>query len=278
MCMEVLINKNDLCCPISHLIFLNPVLASDGHFYEKDCIEKWFVTSNISPLTNKLINNVVIESFFMVGLVNTFLNKHPEEKTNQYFRSNDHSTNLSEVKNFIKKKQFNKLLSYKKFQLEYLFDRMSNILKAPDNILKYIIDNSVDLEVKDEDGWRLIHYICDCSTPTIIKYLIDKGVDLEAETNDKVRPIHCICSNSASTLEILKYIINKGVDLEAETDDEYRPMHYICTNSSFETIKYAINYVINIKLKLTLDLYDCIQDNENLTSDEKIYLCGMRLN
>tara|TARA_B100001093_G_scaffold370448_1_gene355423 strand:+ start:239 stop:1579 length:1341 start_codon:yes stop_codon:yes gene_type:complete len=45
----------DLCCPISHDLMVDPVLISDGHTYEKENIIKWLSTKNNSPLTNEYI-------------------------------------------------------------------------------------------------------------------------------------------------------------------------------------------------------------------------------
>ena len=49
----------DLVCPISHEIMREPVLAVDGHSYERSNLEKWFATKRLhsnpitSPVTNK---------------------------------------------------------------------------------------------------------------------------------------------------------------------------------------------------------------------------------
>ena len=45
----------DLCCPISHDLMINPVLISDGHTYEKNNIIRWLKTNNKSPLTNEIV-------------------------------------------------------------------------------------------------------------------------------------------------------------------------------------------------------------------------------
>src|SRR3990170_1063583 len=46
-------------CPISKQIMRNPVLAADGHFYERNEITRWFKTKKSSPLTRKYIKTVV---------------------------------------------------------------------------------------------------------------------------------------------------------------------------------------------------------------------------
>lgn len=40
-----------LCCPISHEIMNNPIVAPDGHTYDQDNLQKWLTINNTSPLT-----------------------------------------------------------------------------------------------------------------------------------------------------------------------------------------------------------------------------------
>ena len=43
-----------LLCPISHEVMTEPVVAGDGHTYERKNIEEWLRRSNaVSPLTNQ---------------------------------------------------------------------------------------------------------------------------------------------------------------------------------------------------------------------------------
>lgn len=51
------------------------------------------------------------------------------------------------------------------------------------NILKYFIDNVIDLNVGS--NYKLIHLICWYQPFEAIKYIIDKGVDFECEDINK---------------------------------------------------------------------------------------------
>jgi hypothetical protein len=43
-----------MICPITHSVFVDPVVAPDGHTYERSAIKKWFATGkNTSPVTNE---------------------------------------------------------------------------------------------------------------------------------------------------------------------------------------------------------------------------------
>ncbi len=45
---------------------MNPVLAADGHTYEREAIEKWLQTNKLSPVTgetlrhDRLVNNQTV--------------------------------------------------------------------------------------------------------------------------------------------------------------------------------------------------------------------------
>ena len=57
----------DLCCPISRELMQDPVVAEDGHSYEREAITKWFKYHNTSPMTNQeleeqdLIPNIALK-------------------------------------------------------------------------------------------------------------------------------------------------------------------------------------------------------------------------
>lgn len=40
-------------CPLTHDVFEDPVVAADGHTYERAVIEAWFAKSETSPMTNE---------------------------------------------------------------------------------------------------------------------------------------------------------------------------------------------------------------------------------
>ena len=42
-------------CPISYNLFIDPVICTDGHTYERYFIENWLNTSNKSPMTGEFL-------------------------------------------------------------------------------------------------------------------------------------------------------------------------------------------------------------------------------
>ena len=47
-----------LICPITHEMMTDPVIASDGHTYERKAILSWFSKHTTSPMTNKELPNL----------------------------------------------------------------------------------------------------------------------------------------------------------------------------------------------------------------------------
>jgi len=47
---------DSLMCPLTVEIFRNPVIAEDGHCYEREAIIQWLQKHNKSPLTDELIS------------------------------------------------------------------------------------------------------------------------------------------------------------------------------------------------------------------------------
>merc|ERR1712107_722260 len=75
--------KSHCVCPITHQLMNDPVMAADGHTYERGAIERWFTAHRTSPSTNLplsrqevipnvLANNVVrtLEDTGLSGSVN----------------------------------------------------------------------------------------------------------------------------------------------------------------------------------------------------------------
>jgi hypothetical protein len=47
------IDNDELTCPITYETFHDPVIATDGHVYEREAITKWILLKGTSPLTRQ---------------------------------------------------------------------------------------------------------------------------------------------------------------------------------------------------------------------------------
>jgi len=76
----------DMTCPITREIMRDPVIALDGHSYEREAIEGWFSASLCqgsghfrSPLTNEsLAAHTVTPNHTLRKVIEHFISKNPE--------------------------------------------------------------------------------------------------------------------------------------------------------------------------------------------------------
>ena len=69
---------NEWLCPITLSIMRDPVIAADGHSYEKSAIEEWLTRSTRSPKTNEALTNLqIIPNHALRNTINDFFTKNP---------------------------------------------------------------------------------------------------------------------------------------------------------------------------------------------------------
>ena len=72
------IDIKNICCSISMELMVDPVLAEDGHTYERSEIEKWFGKgNNTSPITNETLE---FKTLVSNKKVKNFINEYNESK------------------------------------------------------------------------------------------------------------------------------------------------------------------------------------------------------
>ena len=71
----------EFICPISQELFINPVIADDGHTYEESAIKRWFSGGKLkSPLTNEYLkSDKLIPNKTLANLVNSYRYKIGKE-------------------------------------------------------------------------------------------------------------------------------------------------------------------------------------------------------
>lgn len=113
-----------------------------------------------------------------------------------------------EINNILNKREYDKLLSYGKFDLRLFNDVFKNI--NSDKIMIHIIDNSIDLEiVRPCNGWKLIHYLIYTKMKLeTLKYIINKNIDLKHESAGHNNPL-CLSCQLSKDYEIIEFLIEK---------------------------------------------------------------------
>jgi hypothetical protein len=234
-------------CPFTLLFFLSPVLAEDGHFYEKKALKKWFKKSTKSPLTGVNIGTSMISCVFFNNMLKDYLLANPDKLAEQFV--DDFSNDV--FYQLFGSNRIDELIAYIS---EYdTFCLQVSAKKNPcdktkvfenEQITKILIDKNVSV-TENPSRFKLIHWVCRYSTPDMIQYIIDKGVDLECPTRSGKRPVHLICQHSTDAM--IKYIIDKGVNLECADHDGWRPIHVVCLNAKAAMIKYIIDKDVDLE-------------------------------
>lgn len=192
-----------ISCPITHEIFLDPVIASDGITYEKRAIKEWFKKSSVSPTTNLPIDKVLKKNIIIKNIVSDFLEKNLDKKSLQYNISRNHSDNIKKIDEIINNKNFTKLKKYDNFEFCFFSDKEYDSLD--EDILLYIYNHS---KFKNKKSIYYYHgLILAC-----IRKNYKKMIDIILEKIDDVFvDIDVIqLSISLNHHEILQKILNKS--------------------------------------------------------------------
>jgi len=67
--------RDEFICPITYELLREPVVATDGHTYEKNSIEKWLKTSHISPRNGETIDSQVIPNYNLKKLIQDMIDE-----------------------------------------------------------------------------------------------------------------------------------------------------------------------------------------------------------
>ena len=69
------VDYEEFMCPITMEVMKNPVVAKDGHSYEGTEIKNWFSENNTSPITNLVIEEILIPNHTLKKLINDYNNQ-----------------------------------------------------------------------------------------------------------------------------------------------------------------------------------------------------------
>jgi len=276
-------------CPITQMPFKHPVLAQDGHFYEKSAIEKWQLQSKMSPITSQLMDVFLTKSFVFDAILADFYEKNPDEILNRFDDRKMHKDYECEVANIIRSKKFDQLKQYMEFDLkifgrntksdeDLVADLVDRDDGASDEILKYFVDNIIDINSNNYGGKHLLHIMAGNASDIIIFDCMSRdGIDLNIRDNNGFTFSHAICKYGTSSM--VKYILDNNIGLKDKTNNGKDCFYLICKHESFEIISYAldkkfISYINETYSKKndTYGLEGVIISNNRINKSSKILL------
>jgi hypothetical protein len=67
--------RDEFLCPITYELMREPVVAMDGHTYEKSAIEKWLKSSQTSPRSGEPMEPITIPNMNLKKLIQDIINE-----------------------------------------------------------------------------------------------------------------------------------------------------------------------------------------------------------
>lgn len=247
-----------ITCPLTGLIFCDPVIAEDGITYEFMAIKNWLSHDYYSPITKAEIGKNLIRSVSIKKFIESFLKEHPEYQKEQFLFKKPFYLFQEEFIQLVKNKEFDKIKEFTTFMLNYdignetLINYICN--EFPNDIIIHIINNSIDYDTEDNRGNRPIHIICKYSNSEIIKCIIDKNIDLNCPDEIGNRPITYLIMKHGNDKELLEYILNKKIEVNFENKLGYNLFHIIILNGNVELLKLFIEYGLDINFPSKIGL------------------------
>ncbi len=250
---DIMSNDNYIC-PITKLIFKDPVVAEDGQVYERTAIIKWFRSNNISPLTRNVISEKVYPLFFLKNEIVSYLDKHPDLKKDQYIKIFD----PIEILEIIENEKFKDLYDYSEFKLRYCFfsDNDSDLesiisqdIIEDENGLYELSDSDNNSDGENDNGLLYNNNENEndeLSDSDEIGSSTHKHYEYNSNNEDKINELNFIkmllikCKDN----KIIKYVLDKSIDLWIKNDKKSKlcnlPFHQICIHGDIEIIKYTL--------------------------------------
>ncbi|EOD39898.1 hypothetical protein EMIHUDRAFT_260352, partial [Emiliania huxleyi CCMP1516] len=69
---------DDFICPITTELMIDPVMAADGHAYERTAMERWLATKSTSPMTGEALEHICLfPSHILRRMIREWREAHP---------------------------------------------------------------------------------------------------------------------------------------------------------------------------------------------------------
>ena len=237
-------------CPITKLIFCDPVLADDGYFYECMAIKNYLNKNTISPITGTKVGSLLIKANGFKKMVDEFIATYPEYANDRFLFRKPFYLFTKDFLDLLREKKYDQLKEFTSIILNTDIGRetlFSVICKTcPDDIVKYIIDNSIDYDAYDKNKLKPLHSACKYATDNVIMYLAQKGVELDSEDLNGETPLGYLVLYREDYKDIVSRFVELGVNVNKMNKSGMNPVHYLVVNGDVNTLKVFMNYDLNI--------------------------------
>ncbi|EAX88960.1 ankyrin repeat protein, putative [Trichomonas vaginalis G3] len=119
--------------------------------------------------------------------------------------------------------------------------------KSPD-LIRFLISNGADVNLKDNDGQTFLHQIYSPSNLAAIwGVLLTHAVDINAKDKKGCTPLHYAVIRGL--VKLVKFLVSHGVDVNSKDFLGSTPLHYAAEQFSFDIVEVLISNGANINEK-----------------------------
>lgn len=167
----------DYCCPITNEIMVDPVMAADGHSYERSAITTWLTKNNTSPLTREeLEHKQVISNRTLKKAIQSFVEENKVIYQQQFIRA-------------MEENDYNTVLNLEKL--------------------------GIDIKSPDRNGWTILHYAAFEGNEEKALHWLEKGIN--KDTNSAIiRDLPLARVATHGLLEEIQSLNKKITELERQ--------------------------------------------------------------
>lgn len=231
-------------CPITLDYFNDPVMATDGHIYEREAIEWWYQKNDTSPITcQKIKNKTLIRNFIFNNMLKEFYMLYPDcepinvDKLLNIIDNNTYNgSNIMKYLDTINESCCDEIKWYIKSdnnQRDYC--SILVIIFANENFVNFLIDNTPD-NYLFTCGLYLVHMISLFGTYNMFNKIInidDNNVEKMDENDGRLIHYVCCCRSKNMTyqerLDCIGLLLNKNVTTNICLTNGWYPIHYVCS-------------------------------------------------
>ena len=251
--MSIMHNLDRLIrCPITTMVFKDPVVASDGYIYEKETLYEYIKHSGYKSPINRVSLSKHFHSFpLMIKIINKLVLRYPLLKKDIYYVDHDYEGNKDFILFSLKTGEYSQLTKFKNFMLY-------------DNV-KF-----------DNTQIPFITYLFKCVVDTTtIKYVFKHAKKEKAPQNVNKNIIHEIVKGyySAQYFDIIK---DNGFDITILDDDNNSPLQTACKFNNYDMVvhflscsEYGRKTLLNNKNKDNKTAFYMLFDSSNYGSSWK---------
>lgn len=198
--------KENLFCPLTLQLFHEPVFAKDGHTYERQAIEKWFRTKQISPMTRQEITTELVPNYDKKTQIDHFHQKYKICTIGEFLNS----IRESGIETF-------KKLSFIGTYLQSInFDEYPSLQTTTDKEL-------VDVKNKHKSVVTALCLAADCGDLALCEELLKLGSNVNLTNGHLWTPLHL--ASSMGFLDVVELLLKNKANINALTELNYTPLN-----------------------------------------------------